>query len=233
MHSKISIKEHDGVGSGDWDDWGHRLSCWIPDQACAGSLSSRGLGLALRWAGLHCSTGWLVDGGPSILGLTVCLRVFLSSTSSQMKRRPPGSFDGSQYIGEKLCHVAIPTCPRSWGCGLSTYRREGMNLVDSPAWHTMAPPLQAVAEMAEGMWVGTLNFTVNCPTVNARPRAHCHSLIANSPVLFSDLKGIRILLSLQPVGRIWSLSQSLPTLVISAPLVTSFFYKPVYDESPL
>lgn len=33
----------------------------------------------------------------------------------------------------------------------STHRREGMNLVDSPAWHSVAPPLQAVAEMAEGM----------------------------------------------------------------------------------
>lgn len=69
-----------------------------------------------------------------------------------MKRRPPGSFDGSQHIGENFVMWPYLSAQEAGDVvSASTHRREGMNLVDSPAWHSVAPPLQAVAEMAEGM----------------------------------------------------------------------------------
>lgn len=74
------------------------------------------------------------------LGLTVCLRVFFVINIQPDEKEATWRFWWLTAHWRKLCHVAIPTCPRSWGCGLGKYPWKGENeSVDSPAWHHVAP----------------------------------------------------------------------------------------------
>lgn len=108
------------------DDWVRRLSCWIPDQMCGGSSSHAWDWLSGGQAAFFHRLTWGWRCLPS-LGLTVCLRVFFVINIQPDEKEATWRFWWLTAHWRKLCHVAIPTCPRSWGCGLGKYPWKGEN----------------------------------------------------------------------------------------------------------
>ena len=59
-----------------------------------------------------------------------------------------------------------------------------MNLVDSPAWHRVAPPLQAVAEMAERNVRRATSLCCELPDSKCSgPRGLCHIVFSLAALL--------------------------------------------------
>ena len=179
MYSKVSIKGHDAVGSGDGRRW---LGVWavlLDPRPGVWWLLTPWPGVTLRWAG---SVFPQVDSGmevPSILG-PYCLSqgLFCHQHSARWKGGHLEVLMAHSTL-EKTCHVAIPTCPRSWGRGLGKCPWKGEN--ESGRWSCLAPrgsTLQAVAEMAERNVRQDTEIHCELPDSKcAGPHGHCHIIL--------------------------------------------------------